>query len=415
MPARLSLRRRVALAYATLGFCLSLMFAFATTYLTEDYEYIVLSEVLQGQAEEFAARLHADPQAVLPKAGHLSGYLRRVDGSGAVPSELARLAPGVYELDDGDRHAGVFDTEAGRLYFVIDIGPIETLERHLGAFMITVVLLGTALSGWAGWILAGRTIAPVKRLADAVDALPARPLPTQLAELVGGDELGRLARAIDAYQARLVAADAAERAFFADASHELRTPIAVVQGAAEVLLDDPTADAGQRRRLVRLERGVGELTDLIAVLLGLARRSVYHAERVDAAQLLTDAAASWRTATGASDLRVTIDAHGLLCLPRAEALLVLRGLLRRLAPPPGLGRLSLRAADGEIELAFAADGATAATGPGSAGGDAGITPTLLGRFIAHLGWQVEQTSDADGRHCRIRLPSSVAETSGPTA
>lgn len=415
MPARLSLRRRVALAYATLGLGLSLFFALAVTYLAEDYEYIVVTEILHGQAEDFAERLRVDPQAVLPQARRLHGYLRRSDGSGAVPPELAALEPGMHELDTEGSHAGVFDTDAGRLYFVIDISAIEALERYLAGFMAAVVLLGTALSGWAGWILAGRTIAPVKRLADAVDALPARPLPTQLAEIVGGDELGRLARAIDAYQARLVAADAAERAFFADASHELRTPIAVVQGAAEVLLDDPAADAGQRRRLVRLERGVGELTDLIAVLLGLARRSVYHAESVDAAQLLTDAAASWRTATGASDLRVTVDARGLLCLPRAEALLVLRGLLRRLAPPPGIGRLSLRAADGEIELAFAADGATAATGPGSAGGDAGLTPTLLGRFIAHLGWQVEQTSDADGRHCRIRLPSSLAETSGPTA
>lgn len=410
MPARVSLRARVALAYATLGFCLSLIFAFATTYLSEDYEYIVLAEVLQGQAEEFADRLRVDPQAVLPQEGRLSGYLRRTDGSGTVPPELAALVPGVHELDDGNRHVGVFDTEAGRLYFVIDIGLIEALERHVAVFTIAVVLLGTVLSGWAGWMLAGRTIAPVKRLADAVDALPARPLPTQLAELVGGDELGRLARAIDAYQARLVAADAAERAFFADASHELRTPIAVVQGAAEVLLDDPAADAGQRRRLVRLERGVGELTDLIAVLLGLARRSVYHAERVDAAQLLAEAAASWRAATGAADLRITVDAHGALCLPRAEALLVLRGLLRRLAPPPGLGQLSLRAAADEIELAFTADGSAAATGSGSAGGDAGLTPTLLGRFIAHLGWQVEQTSTADGRHCRIRLPSPVAET-----
>ncbi|WP_257385584.1 sensor histidine kinase [Tahibacter caeni] len=407
MLARLPLRRRVALAYGILGFCLSLMFAFATTYLTEDYEYIVLAEVLEGQAEEFAARLRADPQAALPRAGQLSGYLRRADGSGAVPSELAALAPGVYELHDGDRHAGVFDTDAGRLYFVIDIGPIEALERHLVGFMVAVVLLGTALSGWAGWMLAGRTIAPVKHLADAVDALPVRPLPTQLAGLVGGDELGRLARAIDAYQARLVAADAAERAFFADASHELRTPIAVVQGAAEVLLDDPAADAGQRRRLVRLERGVGELTDLIAVLLGLARRSVYHAERVDAAQLLADAAASWRAATDPGDLQLAIDADGTLCLPRAEALLVLRGLLRRLAPPPGAGRLALRAGDGWIALAFAAAGAEAATPTPVAASDSGAPPTLLGRFIAHLGWQVEQTVDGDGRHCRIRLPPAA--------
>ena len=198
MPARLSLRRRVALAYATLGLGLSLLFALAVTYLAEDYEYIVVTEILQGQAEDFAERLRVDPQAVLPQARRLHGYLRHSDGSGAVPPELDVLAPGMHELDAEGSHAGVFDTEAGRLYFVIDISAIEALERYLAGFMGAVVLLGTALSGWAGWMLAGRTIAPVKRLADAVDALPARPLPTQLAELVGGDELGRLARAIDA-------------------------------------------------------------------------------------------------------------------------------------------------------------------------------------------------------------------------
>ncbi|MBN8741665.1 MAG: hypothetical protein BGP24_16340 [Lysobacterales bacterium 69-70] len=413
MLARLPLRRRVALAYASLGLGLSLLFALAVTYMAEDYEYIVVTGILRGQAEDFAERLRVDAQATLPQARRLSGYLRRGDGSGSVPPELAALGPGMHELDAEGRHAAVFDIDAGRLYLVIDISAIEALEHYLAAVMVCVVLFGTALSGWAGWLLAGRTIAPVTQLADAVDALPVRPLPTHLAGLVGGDELGRLARAFDAYQARLVAADAAERAFFADASHELRTPIAVVQGAAEVLLDDPAADAGQRRRLVRLERGLGELTDLIAVLLGLARRSVYHAEDVDAAELLADAAVSWRAATDGGSLRIAVNASGTLRLPRAEALLVLRGLLRRLAPTPGVGQLTLRAAVGEIELAFAADGSAAAAAMRSVSGDAGITPTLLGRFIAHLGWQVEQTWAEDGRHCRIRLPPSVAETPKP--
>ncbi|HJU38077.1 MAG TPA: histidine kinase dimerization/phospho-acceptor domain-containing protein [Tahibacter sp.] len=407
---RLSLRRRVGLAYTLLGFALSVLFAAATIYLTEAYEEIVVTEILEGQAQDYARRLAHDPATPLPSTHRLSGYLRRSDGSGDVPADMFDLPPGIHESDDENedgRHIGVFDTPQGRLFFVIDLGQIEALERYLAGFLVAVVLLGTAAGGWIGWLLAGSTIEPVRKLAQAVDALSTRPHVTALAQHATDDELGRLAAAIDAYQARLVDADASERAFFADASHELRTPMAVVHGVAEVLLDEPSADPVTRRRLARLDRGVGELTDLIDVLFGLARRTAYTPISVDAATLLRDAVAPLRAAH-AGALTIDIDATGSLHVPQSQALLVLRGLLRRLLPPAPNGVLRLAAIDTRLTLDYRADAAAAAPPPHDTRSDRGLGLTLVGRFAEHLGWHVAETaSDPLHRGVTLQLPASA--------
>lgn len=271
-----------------------------------------------------------------------------------------------------------------------------------------MIVLGTAVSGWIGWLLAGKTILPVRRLAQAVDELPPRPQATNLASLVGEDELGRLATAIDAYQRRLLDTDAAERAFFADASHELRTPIAVVQGVAEVLLDDSDAPPPLRRRLARLERGMNELTDLINVLLGLARRSAYVAAATDAQSLLQESVAAVLSPLEASSLRVEIEAAGTLQLPYAESVLALRGILRRLLPPAAGGVLSLQARPGRIELVYdAAAPAAASLSRTGTSSDQNLGLTLIGRFAAHLGWQIEEApASPTQRRIVIVLPAA---------
>lgn len=409
MIRRLSLRRRVSLAYTLLGFALSVLFAAATIFLTEAYEDILVTEILQGQAQDYTERLAHDAVAPLPRTRRLSGYLRRPDGSGEVPADIFDLPPGVHESEDENtdgRHIGVFDTPQGRLFFVIDLGRIEALERYLNGFLAAVVLVGTAAGGWVGWLLAGNTIEPVRKLARAVDALPTRPQITTLAHAATDDELGRLAAAIDAYQARLVDADASERAFFADASHELRTPIAVVHGVAEVLLDEPQADPVMRRRLARLDRGVGELTDLIDVLFGLARRTAYTPISVDAATLLRDAVAPLAAAN--AQLAIDIDANGSLHVPQSQAQLVLRGMLRRLLPPTPDGVLRLHATDAELVLDYRAHDATGTHTAHGSRSDRGLGLTLVGRFAEHLGWRVEETAvDALHRRAILHLPAGT--------
>lgn len=381
----LSLRRRVTLATTLLGLLLSVLCAAATVWVTEDYEHVLASEILRGQAEDYGLRLANGLPAMLPQTQRLSGYLA---GSPNLPPAYAALPPGVHEDEDNDGiHIGIFDTAAGRLYFSIDLSDIESIEQHLNLLLAGMVVLGTLIAGWLGWLLSGAALKPVRRLAESVEALPATPMPTQLADGVSQDDLGRLATAIDGYQARLVEADAHEQAFLADASHELRTPLAVIQGVAELLLDDAPAAPAERARIERLGRGVRDMRQLLEAMLGAARRKPLHSEPLEANGLLQEAAAL--AVAGKPGIRCSIRAAGELHASRQEALLLIGGLGKRLVQPATTGELSLRLEGNRLSLQLAqADVADAHAEPPAAKADRGTGSALLDRLANRLGWRI---------------------------
>lgn len=366
-----SLRRRVTLACATLGLLMTLLFGGAVLWITEDYEHVIASEVLRGQAEDYGLRIANGLQVELPRTQRLSGYLAKP------PPQYADYKVGVHEDPAHEGiHVGVFDTEAGRMWFVIDLGDIELLEQHLRVALAVMVLLGVAVSAWLGWMLAGRALAPVKALSDAVDALPVAPRATNLRAMVGEDELGHLAQAIDAYQQRLMDADARQLAFFADASHALRTPIAVVQGVAEVLLDEPQQDPANASRLQRLDRGMQELGELIELLFGTARRAPVQLETTETADLLREGLQPWADTT-------TIDAHGSFDVARRETVLLIRALVRKYLRDAR--RVMAVRSNGQISLVDV----DAARDTSAKHSDAGALSPLLTRAAERAGWMLE--------------------------
>lgn len=398
------LRRRVALTSTLLGFLLSMTFALAVVVVTEQYEHVLAAEILQGQADDYGLRLSNHLAAELPRTHRLSGY--RVDSPELAPA-FAAMAPGFHDdVDSVGTHVGVFDTSAGRLVFVIDLSDIEALESLLNGFLASMVVLGTALAGWLGWWFAGLALRPVRSLVGEVDALPVQPRSSRLAAHTSQDELGQLARAIDAYQDRLVDADAREQAFFADASHELRTPLSVVQGVTEVMLDDLDNargnDPSHISRLHRLERGVRDMGNLIEVLLGVARRSALQVETLDARSFLEYAAQTALPDIAPAGKRTTvvIEATGKLELPRREALLLVSGLLRKVAQQPPDTNLHVTLADGELLIDKCVDAASANNDDTSARSDTGRGSALLDRLAQRLDWQVTFES---ATRIRIRL------------
>jgi hypothetical protein len=403
LSASRPLRWRVAAATTTLGALLSVLFAVATFYIVEEYEQQLVTELLDSQAQDYSRALAANPDAALPRGRRFSAWLRRSDGTGDVPADLAAVEPGIHEELAGQpegRSVGVIDIAQGRLYFTIDVTDIETLEGYLSGALVALIVAGTAVSAWLGWWLAGLSLKPVTRLAGDVDALPAKPQATTLAAGLAQDEVGILAAAIDRFQARLVDADAEERRFFAAASHELRTPIAVVRGVGELLGDDPRAHPDQRRWLARLDRGLVELTLLLDVLLGLARRREAVAETVRVDDLVRDAVDAL-AADHAVDLQVEGDADIAWNLPAREAALVLRGVISRLVGTAPAGALVMQAAPDGLTLRFVETSPPpAASGPPR--GDTGGASTLVARLADTLGWRIDLDLAATGpRHARI--------------
>ncbi len=401
MHRAVPLRVRVTLLYMLLGLVLSLLFAGAMDWFGEDYERALLESTLKGRADELATGIGLDPDTVLPRSREFSAYLRRADGSGEVPPELAAMGVGVEEVERGEEdevHVGVFDTRVGRIYLRLDPHEIEAVEFHLERNLVIVIIAGTLLSSWLGWLLAGAVVRPVRRLADAVQELPSQPVQTRLAMSMPADELGRLARAFDDYQARLIAAEAAERQFFADASHELRTPLAVVRSATEILLEDGADIPQLAPRLSRLDRGIRELSDLVDALLRLARRRIDPPQAIELDAFLCDLVArNERVASGRvqAEVEVTgIDWH--FSLP--EAGLIFSCLLRRMMPSDARGTLRVTAREQQVHFQFRAETPSppAPEHRGARPGDSGLGMTLIGRLTRQVGWTLDESRAADG-------------------
>ena len=142
-----------------------------------------------------------------------------------------------------------------------------------------------------GWVVAGRVLRPIGRITSVARDIQATDLSRRI-ELPGpDDELKQLADTFDAMLARLDAAFAAQRQFTADASHELRNPLAIIRTNVDVALADPNADPDDLRQTIVVKRASDRMARLVDDLLALARRQepTLEHEPVDLGVAVTEA------------------------------------------------------------------------------------------------------------------------------
>jgi signal transduction histidine kinase len=143
---------------------------------------------------------------------------------------------------------------------------------NLARFSFAALGVLFVVSLGVGWVISGRVLSPIDRITDVARRIQATDL-SQRIELEGPhDELKRLADTFDGMLERLDAAFAMQRRFIADASHELRNPLAVIRTNLDVDLADPSASREELRRTALVVRRATErMTRLVDDLLALAR------------------------------------------------------------------------------------------------------------------------------------------------
>jgi signal transduction histidine kinase len=139
-----------------------------------------------------------------------------------------------------------------------------------------------------GYVVAGRVLRPVGRITAAARRIQASNLSERIALDGPQDELKTLADTFDAMLERLDTSFTAQRQFVADASHELRNPLAVIQTNADVALQEEGVPAEVRTRLEAVRRATDRMRRLVDDLLALARLELASGQRseVDLATLV---------------------------------------------------------------------------------------------------------------------------------
>ena len=147
----------------------------------------------------------------------------------------------------------------------------SALHRLVVDYIAALVAM-TAISVAAGWLLAGRALAPLRRITATARRVSAENLGERIALAGPADELKELADTFDGMLARLDRTFASQRHFVANASHELRTPLAIMRTEIDVALADPDATVAELRGMGEAVRETIDRSEgLIAALLTLAR------------------------------------------------------------------------------------------------------------------------------------------------
>ncbi len=159
-------------------------------------------------------------------------------------------------------------------YFELVIEPRSAPDEHLTVPHVMLEIAGeafiaVALIAFGGWWLARRAMRPIVSLADAADRIHEGNLREQIIPPRGDAEFVRLAHVFNAMTIRLDESFQRVREFTLYASHELKTPLSVLHGEFERLVDDPARTDADRatfaRHLDEIER-LSQIVDGLAFL-----------------------------------------------------------------------------------------------------------------------------------------------------
>jgi two-component system OmpR family sensor kinase len=343
-----SVRIRLALWFTAAVAAVLLLFAAATyTYLSRSS----LRRVDQGLAEaERACRADlraeagsaADPEAATAEVmrtfqfGDTRLLLFAGDGRllGATPPSPENVVPppdriaralrgraprGAFDVAGPGGPARVFARTValrGRMLTVVAVQALddraEELERARQAFALAIPL-ALLLAGAGGYGLARRSLAPVVAMSERAARMGAADLHQRLPVPNPRDELGHLATVLNGLLERVGGAMEQQRRFMADAAHELRTPVAIVRGEADVALargersPDDYRDAlavvrDQSRRLSRL------VDDLFLLARADAGQQPLQPSEIYLNELAADCVRGMRTLATARGVALTCDA-----------------------------------------------------------------------------------------------------------
>ncbi len=239
----------------------------------------VWEQILQSATKHYIAGSTGRHPAPLPTEGAYRGWHLK---SGAplpadMPAYLAPLPAGFYSEEDLEEydppsHYAALITEVadGRVITMIDMTDIENMQNSMSIASAVFVLLNLLMVGAAIFWLYVSLRKPARSLAQKMEALDPEQPSQRLTVDYRQAELHAIAVQANRHLERVERFIERERSLLDQASHEFRTPIAVISGAVDVLAKQalPAQAAGP---LNRIRGTVDNLTETMSALLYLSR------------------------------------------------------------------------------------------------------------------------------------------------
>lgn len=297
---RLSIGMRLTLWYLAIFLLAEFVFGAGMWLILRKNLYDIADATLEGQAADLQrfleARKNLSPSQLQPELSEdykiersadylqiseagVSIYRSRFLGQHPLPNfSLDQLREPRYQVRKlGTQPFRIMSQkmEIGGRVFIVQVAAtldeeMETLDSFRKYLLMFAPLLLLAASGVGYW-LSRKALAPVDALARTARTISGHNLSSRLEPLHTGDELQRLSDTLNDMLARIESAFLRITEFTADASHELRTPIALIHTEAELALRRSRNEPEYREALQHILQEAERTAKLIEELLALAR------------------------------------------------------------------------------------------------------------------------------------------------
>jgi two-component system, OmpR family, sensor kinase len=244
----------------------------------QDYEDAARSTAAELSSPQQTLAIYSVNGQLLAEGGR-HGLIDLMPSVSAAPSPDVTFRTVAERDDNDDRHRlavrRVTVGTTGVSYIVVAAIALEPTDEELASLrtvLAYVIPIALMLAGAGGWFLAQQSLGPVAAMAARARRIGAADLSARLPVANPRDELGLLAATFNDLLARLEASLVQQRQFMADASHELRTPVATSRTAAAVALQQPhRPETDYRESLAIIEEQTARLSRIVEDMFTLAR------------------------------------------------------------------------------------------------------------------------------------------------
>lgn len=277
-------------------------------------EKSLVKQAMELEADAFISHYKLDNTFPLPRTRNLTGYLSNSNPPPLLPAEIKLLKPGLYpkmKIFGRENPVPVYvrDFDNNRLYLIFEGANIDRLVGVFGLIPMSILLILIYSSSWLAYKLTWRAASPVLSLARNLrDSEPDNlSLDVSTKNMSGDTKV--LAEALEGYAKRIDIFVERERQFTADISHELRTPMTIIDGAAQFLEAETNISSKGVDRVKMIRRACRDMNDLSSAFFLLAREQQPTSEHIktDVAEVIEKEVIKYDSLIDASKVSLSLD------------------------------------------------------------------------------------------------------------
>ncbi len=268
-----SLFKKLLLSISLASISFLTLLTIVVDYSNKQLEYDLLEKQIGSEIENIRSILKIDPQAELPQTASMKMYLESRASTTPIPETLRQIPQGIHhdiEIDNNSYHIQVLPLDGDIIYIKYDITQLEKSEELLTNILIIAWIVLIFMIFVLSHLISRKLADPISRLSEEVSHLVPDQRGVQLSKHYEKDEVGKIAHAFDLYLKRMDDYVEKQIAFAAMASHELRSPMTIIQTSTE-LIDCQHDDFATKTQVEKIQRATRGMIEMIDALLQVTR------------------------------------------------------------------------------------------------------------------------------------------------